>query len=402
VPATLVRLLDAERDNLRAALTWLAGAGDVERYLRLATWLYPLWYTLGHVGEGRRWLEQGLARGGQVPADLRGLALGQAGTLARVQGDSARALLLLEESLALTGTVANPTRADRLDATLHLRSLGIVWEDQGRYEEAERCFAQALTDFRELGSEANVALTLYHLGVVAYGQGDLTRARARCEAAAAQVRAAGSTLFTAFVLAGLGLVAAEGGDPGGAAAAFAEAFTLAQQAKDQQGTALRLAGVAVLAVGCGSPESAARLLGAAEAQNLALGMSFPLPERTAYERAREAARVALGAERFAAAWEAGQALDAEAAVAEARAVVAAREPAPAATAPAGPAVDYGLTPREVEVLHLVAEGRSDREIAEALFIGRGTVRSHLASIYGKLGVGSRTGAVAAARRLGVL
>jgi DNA-binding CsgD family transcriptional regulator len=245
-------------------------------------------------------------------------------------------------------------------------------------------------------------MTLYHLGVVAYGQGDLRQARARCEAAVALAREAGSPLFAAFGLAGLGLVAGECGDHTGAAAAFAEAFALGQQAEDHQGTALRLAGVAVLAGGCGSPETAARLLGAAGAQNLSLGMSFPLPERAAYERARAGARAALGEERFAAAWAAGQVLPPEAAVAAALAFVAALPPVPVTTAPAGSAVGHGLTPREAEVLRLVADGRSDREIAETLFIGPRTVRAHLTSIFGKLGVGSRTAAVAAARRDGLL
>jgi DNA-binding CsgD family transcriptional regulator len=62
----------------------------------------------------------------------------------------------------------------------------------------------------------------------------------------------------------------------------------------------------------------------------------------------------------------------------------------------------GLTPREREVLRLIADGLSDRAVAAALSVGPGTVRSHLTSAYGKLGVGSRTAAVAAARRQGIL
>ena len=54
------------------------------------------------------------------------------------------------------------------------------------------------------------------------------------------------------------------------------------------------------------------------------------------------------------------------------------------------------------MLRLVAEGLSDRAIAEALCIGGGTVRSDLASVYGKLDVGSRTAAVAAARHRGIV
>jgi DNA-binding CsgD family transcriptional regulator len=58
--------------------------------------------------------------------------------------------------------------------------------------------------------------------------------------------------------------------------------------------------------------------------------------------------------------------------------------------------DYpgGLSPREVDVLRLVAEGLTDAEVAAQLFISRRTVSQHLRSIYAKLGIGSR---VAAAR-----
>ncbi|WP_022890160.1 response regulator transcription factor [Agromyces italicus] len=61
-----------------------------------------------------------------------------------------------------------------------------------------------------------------------------------------------------------------------------------------------------------------------------------------------------------------------------------------------------LTVREAEVLALVAEGRTNREIGKALFLSEATVKSHLVHIFTKLGVGSRTAAVARARELGVI
>jgi DNA-binding CsgD family transcriptional regulator/tetratricopeptide (TPR) repeat protein len=61
----------------------------------------------------------------------------------------------------------------------------------------------------------------------------------------------------------------------------------------------------------------------------------------------------------------------------------------------------GLTPRELEVLRLVAAGRSNGQIAEALFISRKTASVHVSNILGKLGVHSRTEAAAAAHRLGL-
>ena len=56
-----------------------------------------------------------------------------------------------------------------------------------------------------------------------------------------------------------------------------------------------------------------------------------------------------------------------------------------------------LTPRELEVLKLVAAGSSNRDIGKVLFLSEATVKSHLVHIYDKLGVRSRTSAVAAAR-----
>jgi len=61
-----------------------------------------------------------------------------------------------------------------------------------------------------------------------------------------------------------------------------------------------------------------------------------------------------------------------------------------------------LTPRELEVLQLVAAGASNRQIGHDLMLSEATVKSHLVHIYDKLGVRSRTSAVAAAREQGVL
>ncbi|KAA8736048.1 DNA-binding response regulator [Corynebacterium tuscaniense] len=61
-----------------------------------------------------------------------------------------------------------------------------------------------------------------------------------------------------------------------------------------------------------------------------------------------------------------------------------------------------LTPRELEVLQLVADGSSNREIGQQLMLSEATVKSHLVHIYDKLGVRSRTSAVASAREQGVL
>jgi DNA-binding NarL/FixJ family response regulator len=64
--------------------------------------------------------------------------------------------------------------------------------------------------------------------------------------------------------------------------------------------------------------------------------------------------------------------------------------------------DTTLSPREIEVLRLVADGHSNREIGRTLFLSETTVKSHLVHIYTKLGVKSRTSAVARARERGAI
>ncbi len=143
----------------------------------------------------------------------------------------------------------------------------------------------------------------------------------------------------------------------------------------------------------------ARPLGAAAALREEIGASANLPERAAYERAADAARSALGAEEFASAWAAGRALPLDRATAEARAVGDAAAAEPAGTAPAAA---HGLTPREAEVLRLLVEGRSDREIGAALFISPRTVMRHVTGILAKLGVDNRTAATNLAVRQGLV
>ena len=90
------------------------------------------------------------------------------------------------------------------------------------------------------------------------------------------------------------------------------------------------------------------------------------------------------------------ALDAAAADAELADLGVARRPAPADVPPSG------LTAREAEVLELVARGLSNRAVAEQLVLSEKTVARHLANLYLKLGVNSRTAAAAYAHAHGLV
>jgi LuxR family maltose regulon positive regulatory protein len=72
------------------------------------------------------------------------------------------------------------------------------------------------------------------------------------------------------------------------------------------------------------------------------------------------------------------------------------------TAPAAGGLVEPLTPREIEILRLIAAGLRNQEIADQLFISLLTVKRHVANAYGKLGAAHRTEAVARATALGLL
>lgn len=90
------------------------------------------------------------------------------------------------------------------------------------------------------------------------------------------------------------------------------------------------------------------------------------------------------------------------------------KPKPAQSANRQPAVDrafaantekiqsLGITPRELEILKLIADGMSTREIASALFVSENTVKTHASRLFGKLDVNRRTKAVQVGKTLGLI
>jgi hypothetical protein len=100
-PEQVMRLaqLEAEHDNLRAALGWAREADNPESGLRLAVALRLFWEARGHVSEGRRWLEELLALAGSGAPDLRATALNTAGWLAETQRDFRRACELGDQRI---------------------------------------------------------------------------------------------------------------------------------------------------------------------------------------------------------------------------------------------------------------------------------------------------------------
>jgi DNA-binding NarL/FixJ family response regulator len=143
------------------------------------------------------------------------------------------------------------------------------------------------------------------------------------------------------------------------------------------------------------------LLGAASALRDALGVRYG-PHYVRSAQVLADLQSSLDTPAFTTAWEAGRALSPDEAVVAARRVITdALAPSTTGTVNTSRSL-AGLTPREFDVLRLLVEGHSDREIGEALFIGTRTVQTHVANLFAKLGVNARAEAAAVAVRRGLV
>ncbi len=386
----LLDRLDAEIGNLRAALTWHEQNGEAAALLDLTVALTQFWSLRSYRVEGRRWLERALAmaEGDDIPPALHAAAFHAAAALTRSQDDHARAVELAEEALARFRALG-----DTWNIAGVITLLGVLERSRGHYDRAAPLHEEALALYRDLGEPFWVALTYCNLGILAHCQGDDPRAVALLEEAVAAFRALDDPWGLGVALSDLALVTGDRGDHDRAAAMHMESLTRFREAGSKEGIVDAVARVATLAAATGRAAAAARMLGAVEALGQALGYALEHPDQARYARAVDDTRALLGDEALTAAWAAGRALSLEEAVAEAFGVVS--EPVVVTTTP------FGLTPREIEVLRLLVAGRSDREIADTLFISPRTAHHHVANVFAKLGVHTRAGALHMALGVGI-
>jgi DNA-binding CsgD family transcriptional regulator/tetratricopeptide (TPR) repeat protein len=389
--------LERELGNLRAALAWFAASDAVEENLRLASTLVFLWVTGSRFAEGRRWLERGLGRVEAVAPPIRAKAMLCAGFLAHYRGDEAAAIEHLETGLSLART-----GGDSYELAFGCFARGIVAEDTGDYDRAVSLLTEAVAVFRAIDWVAFAELARLHLGVVRFGRGDLAEAAAQIGAALDRLRELDCHVTVAATSDFLGLVALAAGRLDDATARFREALALTAELRTPEGIVRGLAGVAALAASRGAPAVAAGLFGASAAAGEASGYAVALPERAVFEASLAAVRASLGEAGFADHWAGGQATAVEDAIDQAIAWLdRPRQGRPDRASPP-PSPLAALSPRELDVLRLVAAGLTNRAIADQLYLSPATVKRHVTNVLAKLDVASRAEAISLALRAGLI
>ena len=382
--------LEAEHPNMRAALGWLRERGDAERGLLLASKLSWFWSSRGYLREARAWFDQFLTM--PTSATTRGIGLLEAVTILQWQGDDERALVLNEEAIRIFRELG-----DERNSAAALRSRASIAIDRGDHEQAAALLAESSEVLLSIGIPWDRPFALYLAGRVAAVAGKNLEAMSRFAEAAAAFREVGDFSYVAAALARQGAAAIGSGDLLAARAAYATALELAHERNEPVLVALSLAGAAHLAHAAGEPAAAARLLGAAAAIREMIG------ERTEPDAApTDAIQNALGEKRYAEEWRLGMELPVMAVIAEARAILTGSIRRARSSRRERSRQSLPLTAREREVLRLVVDGLSDKEIAAVLAISHSTASDHVASIRAKLGVPSRAAASALAVRSGLL
>jgi tetratricopeptide (TPR) repeat protein len=278
-----LKRLEAEHDNLRAALHWAFDRGEIETLMRLAGALWRFWLLHNHFTEGQRWLEDILGVGRGIALAARFKVCTGAGWMAWHRGEWAQAAVFHQQALALAReledrqSMATALRnlgiqeyeqSNLARATAHLNEsiaiareigdkhgiawalncLGLVAEHRGEYAAGRALHDESLPLWLEVGDKWGIALAHMGFGGLAFRQGAYGQARAHFEQCLALWREVGDGHRIGSSLLDLGRVALAQGDNAAALALYEEGLAIEREVGSTWGIAFALAGLAKLAL----------------------------------------------------------------------------------------------------------------------------------------------------------
>jgi predicted ATPase/DNA-binding CsgD family transcriptional regulator len=378
-----LRLLAAEHPNVTAALRRLRERGDREAVAAVVTACRKPWLVQGRLREGLDWCDH-TADGegsGALPEPLRARLIDLSGAFAAGLGD-------------LTGAVQRHTRAlglckrlgDRKQTALVSARLGAALTRAGDHQRAQATLTPALTALESLGAAASAAEAATALAAALRAQGDHRKAGDLLDKALETYRRVRDSRGLGTALREVAAVAEDGEDLDAADRALRESLRLFDTVGEltELPASLEAFALLLLRTSPGQQPRVVRLLAAADGLRRSIGAVVPGDRAGVVRETLEVLRGRLHWTGFATAWAEGLRLSAPAATAEA---LAAPDPTRRVEQQAPEA--QPLTPRQVQVAMLVAEGLTNRQIAGQLNISEWTVINHVRQVMRRLGCTSR-------------
>lgn len=437
-PKWLARF-EAEHDNLRAALDWSQGSeARATTGLRLATACGFFWRLHGYLSEGREHLSQALAQEeAHKDSKTRSLALLRAAHLAYLQSDYDACDHLAHTALDVSQQLGT---AGRIEWAHALDLLAKVAIETGNYEQAQKYLEGALQIYRGLDNGRGIAKTLMQLGGWAMRGGHYEKADSYLTQSLTYCRNLSEIFLTASVLSVLGELDLRRGQYNLAMARLQESLTLRQSLDDHLGIAATLGNLAWATLLQSDYQRTRQLLQESLAIRLEIGdqggiawcleksaetlileasllpnalrkqvgaravlifaaataLRTPLKsvidpaDRPTYDQTLQTLRISLGQERFAAAWAKGEGLPLTKVVTLAlEPALSPSEMATLSQAKADKVKFGGLSARERETAALIAQGKTNREIAKIMVVREKTIETYVTRILNKLGFDSR-------------
>jgi non-specific serine/threonine protein kinase len=316
-------------------------------------------------------------------------------------GSYKRAAALLDEAAKL------PREGGDVEAEAEaLRQRGYLAVKQGDYALATKTLERSLAVVRQTGKRRSIGFAIGHLAQAYFYQGQSNRAIAMLTEALDHLQAVEHGTGTAYFLNLLGLALLEKGDRQGAAEAYRKCISLARETGYRWAVAEGLIGIGALSAAKGETALGARLLTAADTLLAKIDYVIPSAERIYLDRLVDSLRRSVAPDEFETASSQGRHMSMEQAVESAQLALSDAERAadsfPTGQAPQPSSIDRRtpqvaprkksspvLSQREREVAALVAQGCTNREIAETLGIAEKTANAHIQNILNKLGFNSR-------------
>ena len=375
---------------LEEAVSLAGEHGDHTTLVYGLTWLGLAKFVLGEFQAAEALAEEALKTAriiGGFPSYL-GVAKTVLGASLTMRGSYADAKLVLDEAVNL-GRDLGLVMVLASALVFRLRLAVATGAELEETDKDEAVSLSEVLEFRMLIANAREAR-----GVAEFERGNLEAARTEFADALSQARRCNSTWLVTKSLNGLATAARAEGELEAAEALVYESLATAYDGAVPTGIADGLALLGGLAIERQDWLRAARLLGASETVGENVAYVRFSPDQRAYELDCASACEKLGDAQFQHAMEDGKAMSTEDAVSYATKGRGSRHRPPTGWA--------SLTPIEQQVVRLAADGLTNPEIGERLFISKRTVQAHLSRIFGKLQVSSRSELASVATRRGMV